>query len=110
MSWVVMILVLIGTFFVFVAALGVFRMPDFYMRMHAATKAGAFGASLMMLAATLHFANAEVFVICILSVIFFYLTTPVAAQTIAGIAYKKGVPLWTDTRVDRLDRQNNDGK
>ena len=34
------VLLVAGGFFVFVAALGVLRLPDLFMRMHAATKAG----------------------------------------------------------------------
>ena len=45
MDIVVAILIVLGAFFAFVAALGIVRMPDLYTRMHAATKAGAFGAT-----------------------------------------------------------------
>lgn len=57
MSWIVAILMIAGAFFAFMAALGVSRLPDFYMRTHAATKAGAFGASLLLLAAAIHFGS-----------------------------------------------------
>lgn len=34
---------LLGTFFVVVASIGILRLPDLYIRMHAATKAGTVG-------------------------------------------------------------------
>ena len=35
-----------GTLFAFVAGLGVLRLPDVYMRLHASTKAGTLGVAL----------------------------------------------------------------
>lgn len=94
MTWLTSFILVTGTFFAFVAALGVMRLPDFYMRMHAATKAGAFGATLLLIAAAIHFGNLRASVTCALIIIFFYLTTPAAAQYIAQAAYRKDVPIW----------------
>ncbi|MFT4901768.1 MAG: multicomponent Na+:H+ antiporter subunit G [Lentimonas sp.] len=102
MSVIVAVLMVLGAFFAFVAALGVNRMPDFYMRMHAATKAGAFGAALMLLAAALHFGSLRVSLTTLSIIIFFYLTTPVAAQTISEAAYRRGVKLWPKSGRDQL--------
>ena len=102
MSWLVAILLVVGAFFAFVAALGVIRFPDFYTRMHAATKAGAFGAALLLLAAAIHFGSVRAIVSSIFIIVFFYLTTPVAAQTIAQAAYRRGVALWWKTGRDQL--------
>lgn len=102
MSWIVAILLGAGAFFAFIAALGVNRLPDFYMRLHAATKAGAFGASLMLVAAALHFGNVHSIVSALLIIVFFYLTTPIAAQAIGQVAYRKKVPLWHKTGHDQL--------
>jgi len=102
MSIVVAILMVLGAFFAFVAALGVNRMPDFFMRMHAATKAGAFGAALMVLAAALHFGSLRAAITALCIIVFFYITTPVAAQTVGETAYRKGVKLWEKTQSDQL--------
>jgi len=102
MSLIVAIFLLCGAFFAFVAALGVIRLPDFYMRMHAATKAGAFGATLLLLGAAIHFGSLRAIITCALIIMFFYLTTPIAAQTIAQAAYRKKVPLWAKTGKDQL--------
>jgi multicomponent Na+:H+ antiporter subunit G len=102
MSILVAILMVLGAFFGFVAALGVTRMPDLFMRMHAATKAGAFGAGLMLFAAALHFGTVRAVVTAICIIVFFYLTTPVAAQTLAEAAYRKGVKLWPKSGRDQL--------
>ncbi len=102
MIWLVAILMVAGSAFALIATIGVFRMPDLYMRMHAATKAGAFGASLMLLAAALHFGSLRALLTAVLVIVFFYMTAPVAAQTVAEAAYRKGVKLWPASRVDHL--------
>lgn len=105
MNWIVAALMVLGAFFAFVAALGVNRLPDFYMRMHAATKAGAFGATLLLIAASLYFGSLRTSIISILVIVFFYLTTPTAAQSIARAAYRKNISMWTPaTEKDELER------
>lgn len=102
MDYVIAILIVIGSGFALIAALGVLRMPDFYMRMHAATKAGAFGALLLLLAAALYFGTFRAVVTSILVILFFYVTTPVAAQTLAESAYRRGIKLWDRSEIDKL--------
>ena len=44
------VLIIVGSIFALVAAIGLLRLPDVYSRMHAATKAGTLGSGLMMIA------------------------------------------------------------
>ena len=87
-------LVLLGCSFVFIAALGVWRFPDFYTRMHAATKAGAFGGGLLALAADLLFMQWGAWIQGFLIIGFFYVTTPVAAHLLGRAAYLRKVFLY----------------
>lgn len=114
MDWVVAILMIAGMFFAFVASLGVVRMPDLYTRIHAATKAGAFGSSLILIAAALHFGSLRAAIMAVLVVVFFYLTTPVAAQALSDAAHRLRIPQWSGTKVDELaedeeEEGNNSG-
>jgi multicomponent Na+:H+ antiporter subunit G len=102
MNILIAILIVVGSAFALIAALGVVRMPDFYMRMHAATKAGAFGALLLLIAAALYFGSLRAVLTSLAVIFFFYLTTPVAAQTLAESAYRRGIKLWDKSLVDRL--------
>jgi len=102
MNWIVASLLIAGAFFAFIAALGVNRLPDFYMRLHAATKAGAFGASLLLVATAIHFGSLRSIITSLLIIVFFYLTTPIAAQAIAQVAYRRNVGLWHKTGHDQL--------
>lgn len=45
------ILMVIGSLFCLVSAVGMLRLPDTLMRMHAATKAGTLGTGLIVVAA-----------------------------------------------------------
>ena len=47
-------MLVVGGIFTFLAAVGIFRLPDVYTRMHAASKAGTVGSGLMLIAAGLH--------------------------------------------------------
>jgi len=88
------ILILAGALFSLIAALGVVRMPDLYCRMHAATKAGAFGLSLILIALCVLVPEPQVIIQSLLIVSFFYLTTPIAGQMIGRAAMMRGVPFW----------------
>lgn len=81
------ILLLIGSAFVLVAALGVIRLPDLYSRMHAASKAGAVGGGLILLAVAVISLDVSVAVRAIVGMIFLVLTTPLAAHLLARSAY-----------------------
>lgn len=88
------IIILLGAFFSFLAALGVVRMPDLYCRMHAATKAGAFGLSLLLIALCILAPEPRVIIQSALIILFFYLTTPISGQMIGRAAILRKVPFW----------------
>jgi multicomponent Na+:H+ antiporter subunit G len=93
--------VLGGAAFMFVAALGVVRLPDVYTRMQAATKASTVGVVGMMFGvAALHY-DWSVTIRAVLVAAFFLLTSPIAAHAIARSALARGVPVAPGTRVGR---------
>jgi multicomponent Na+:H+ antiporter subunit G len=102
---------LIGGAFTLIGALGLIRMPDLLLRMHATTKAGALGAGLIAVASAFHFADAAVVVRAVSILAFVVLTAPVAAHIIGRAGYFKGVPLWDRTVKDdlkeKLDTDNH---
>jgi multicomponent Na+:H+ antiporter subunit G len=99
----VAVLMVAGAGFVLVAALGVLRLPDLPMRMHAATKAGALGAGLLLLAVAAGAPGAGVAVRALAALAFLALTAPVASHAIGRAAYRAGeMPLWEGTVTDEL--------
>lgn len=96
------LLIIIGALFMFVAALGVFRMPDLFLRMSATTKAATLGAGFILLAAAVYFNDFGVTTRALATIVFLLITAPVAAHMIGRAAYFNGVPLWEGTIVDEL--------
>jgi multicomponent Na+:H+ antiporter subunit G len=96
------VLVLIGSFFVFSAAVGVLRMPDVYTRMHAATKAGTLGSGVILVGVALVAVDTAVFLRALAAVLFLVATTPIAAHLLGRAAYISGVPTWEGTDFDEL--------
>jgi multicomponent Na+:H+ antiporter subunit G len=96
------LLFIIGSFLMFLAGLGLLRLPDVFLRMSAATKASTLGAGFILLAAALYFEDLGTTSRAIATIFFLLLTGPVAAHRIARAAYIDGVHLWEGTIRDDL--------
>jgi multicomponent Na+:H+ antiporter subunit G len=94
-----------GTLFVFVAGLGVLRLPDVYMRLHASTKAGTLGVALNAAGVVIFFPDLGLVTRAVALVLFLLLTAPVSAHMIGQASYfasdELGGTLWEGTIVDR---------
>jgi multicomponent Na+:H+ antiporter subunit G len=80
-----------GTLFLIIAAIGVFRLPDAFQRMHGATKAGTLGATLVVLGAA--GVTGSGLLSTGLTVLFLLLTLPVGAQLLGRAAYMSGATI-----------------
>lgn len=86
-EWLAAALLLIGAFFLLVGAIGLVRLPDFFMRLHAPTKASTLGvggvllASMIVAAAQGRIGFAE-----LLITLFVFVTAPVSANLMAQAA------------------------
>lgn len=95
---------LIGTFFTVVAALGVVRFPDLYMRMSAATKSTTLGCGFMLLGGAIYFSDDFGVTARAIAVIgFVFLTAPVGAHMIGRAGYISGAKLWNKSVVNELE-------
>ncbi|MFW5653624.1 MAG: monovalent cation/H(+) antiporter subunit G [Planctomycetota bacterium] len=103
-------LVLLGAGFSLLAAVGLIRMPDLYMRMQSATKAGTLGLACTALAAGVHFGNAATAMEAILVIMFAFATAPIASHLISRAAWVIGVPLWRQTVRDDLSERGHLGR
>lgn len=96
---------LAGGIFALIAGLGLVRLPDVLIRMHASTKAGTLGAGLILGAVAVFFGDAATVTRAVAGIWFLLLTAPVAAHMIGRAAFKVGVPLWkTDIEKSVLDK------
>jgi multicomponent Na+:H+ antiporter subunit G len=83
-----------GGSLIFVAALGVLRMPDVYLRMHASTKAGTLGVLMIALALVITGADAGVVSKALAVFAFVLLTVPIGSHLIARAAWRGGQEPW----------------
>lgn len=97
------LLILLGVFFMLVAAIGLLRLPDFYTRMSAITKGATLGMGLIVTGIGIYFNDPEM-MLKILAILFFTLiTSPVAAHAITRAAIHKKVTLWKKTNVEEFE-------
>jgi multicomponent Na+:H+ antiporter subunit G len=102
-------LLALGSLFSLVAALGMLRLPDTVMRMHAATKAGTLGAGLILIGEAFFYAELGITLRALAAIAFLLLTAPVAAHLIGRAAYYSGIKLWQKTRIDQLAERYRTG-
>ncbi|MCT4654864.1 MAG: monovalent cation/H(+) antiporter subunit G [Cohaesibacter sp.] len=98
-------ILIVGALFALLAGVGMVRFPDLYTRMHAASKAGTLGSGLMLLALAIYSAEFSVVSRALAGIVFFLLTTPVAAHLLARAAYMRGTKPWEGTIMDEYKGQ-----
>ena len=94
------VLMLLGTAFTLIAAIGLLRLPDLYTRMHAVTKAGTLGVGFLLISAAVAFGEVSVATRAIVAFLFVMFTAPVSAHLIGRAGYLGNVPLWEQTSFD----------
>lgn len=101
-------LLIIGTSFLLIAAIGLVRLPDPLQRMHSATKAGTLGATLMLAGVMLLSDIDELGLTSALTMLFLLLTLPIGAQLLGRASYVSGTKLKgleDDPLASELDRE-----
>ncbi|MCO1335437.1 monovalent cation/H(+) antiporter subunit G [Microbulbifer sp. OS29] len=88
------LIILMGSFFGFSAALGLLRMPDFYTRMSTSGKGATVCCGLLLAGVALLFNDAQVTARAIAAILFLLLTVPIGVHMIARAAYRAGTPMW----------------
>tara|TARA_R110002072_G_scaffold151503_6_gene300912 strand:+ start:8019 stop:8393 length:375 start_codon:yes stop_codon:yes gene_type:complete len=93
----------LGTLFVLLAAIGVIRMPDTYLRISVTTKAATLGIGLILGAAAVYFSDISITSRVLAIILFILLTAPVGAHLIGRASYFIGVKLWKKSVIDDLE-------
>lgn len=86
------VLFVVGVGFIIIAGIGVARLPDTFQRMHAATKAGGIGTTLVVLG-VLFVSEVARPLTEALTILFMLLSLSVASQLLARAAYMSGAAL-----------------
>jgi len=85
---IVSLMLLIGAFFTLVGAIGLVRLPDFFMRLHAPTKATTLGVGGMLLASMAYALKDGVLLHELLITLFLFVTAPVSAHLLSQAAIR----------------------
>jgi multicomponent Na+:H+ antiporter subunit G len=104
-DYLIMLLSAVGALFILLAAIGILRMPDLYLRISVTTKAATLGIGLVLAGAALYFNDYSVTSRVLAIILFLFLTAPVGAHMIGRAAYFIGTPLWKKSVVDDLKGQ-----
>ena len=84
---VIAFFVLIGAGFALVGSIGLWRMPDFFTRLHGPTKATTLGVGGILLASALYFSDAGLISVHEIMVsVFLFITAPVSAHLLCQAA------------------------
>ena len=100
------LLSLVGALLYLMAAVGLLRLPDFYTRCHAPSKAATLGLLLVAFGSILTHGGADVafWLETILLVFFVLLTVPISTQLLVRGAAARGIPHAPNTRGEPTDR------
>ena len=97
------IFVVMGAMFALVASIGILRLPDFYTRIHAASKAGTVGSVLALVALAIVSVQTAEVLRAIAAIVFFFLTAPISAHLLGKAAYSAGYRMWSGSVLDEMD-------
>lgn len=108
MAVVAGILVIIGSTFSLLAAVGIIRLPDVYTRMHAASKAGTVGSGLLLITLGLYSLDGATLSRSLAGFVFLLLTAPISAHLLARAAYAAGYRMTEITVVNEMPQEEID--
>ncbi|KXU91368.1 cation:proton antiporter [Paraburkholderia monticola] len=97
---IVCLLLLVGSLFMLIGAVGLARLPDFFMRLHGPTKSTTLGVGGIVLASVVYFSVHHNFASLheLLIPAFLFLTAPISAHMLAKAGIQQQVPLSGVTR------------
>jgi multicomponent Na+:H+ antiporter subunit G len=98
----ILIFLVLGTIFIFIASIGLIKMPDVYLRMSASTIAATFGVSSMLIGVAIYFGTTGMAFHVAGVIVFLILTVPVGAHMIGRASHINKLPMWDKTFRDDM--------
>jgi multicomponent Na+:H+ antiporter subunit G len=97
------VLILFGSALMFLAAVGLWRLPDALCRAHALAKSSCLGVLLLLIAAALVLYDHGwgILLILLFTGIFQFVTIPISAHLFGRLAFRKQVPLWKSREASK---------
>ncbi|MDQ3535363.1 MAG: monovalent cation/H(+) antiporter subunit G [Bacteroidota bacterium] len=96
------IFIWIGVIFMIISAIGIIRLPDFYIRMSAITKAATLGVGFIATGIGIYFNELWIVTKVIAIIFFMILSSPVAAHVISRAASQHHIPFWKITNLNEF--------
>lgn len=90
----------LGLFFTFVGAVGIYRMPDAYHRIHAASKCSTLGMIGLLLAVVFHVGSVAIIAKAAMVLVFAFVALPVGSHMLARAAMLSRSRQWRHTLCD----------
>jgi multicomponent Na+:H+ antiporter subunit G len=100
--------VLLGSIFLFLGALGIYRMPDLYNRLQAGTKASTLGAMSVVLGVGLM--QPDWLIKLIVIILFIGISNPLSSHALARASYRSGVLPFYKKKIDAYEEEVNKSK
>ena len=101
-DWIIIILSTVGVATILLAAVGIVRMPDIYLRISVTTKAATMGMGLLLIGAAVYFNELGITSRVIAIIIFLLITAPVGAHMIGRASYFTGIKMWKKSAYDDI--------
>lgn len=96
-------LLLLGALLSLLAAVGVLRLPDVFLRMQASAKASTLGLGCLLFGAALQVPDVGSIMRLASIGAFVMLTAPITAHVVARASFLRRTPLWSGTVVNEHD-------
>lgn len=108
-EWTAAAVIVIAAIFLLVGAIGLVRLPDFYMRLHAPTKASTLGVGGTLIASMLvSVAQGRPGLAELLITLFVFVTAPVSANLLAQAALHLQLPSKAPVPADAVPERSPD--
>ena len=95
----VSLFLLLGSLFTLIGAIGLYRLPDFFTRLHGPTKATTLGVGSMVIASMIYFSavRGSLSLHELLITLFLFITAPVSCHMLAKAALQQKLPIKPGT-------------
>ena len=103
LEYIGLFFVLLGSIFLFLGALGIYRMPDLYNRLQAGTKASTLGAMSMVLGVGLM--QLDWLIKLIVIILFIGISNPLSSHALARASHRSGIRPFFKKKIDDYEAE-----
>lgn len=106
LEWLTAFSLLVGAMLTLLAAIGLLRFPDTFLRMQATAKASTLGLACLLAGAALQLPDVSSIIRLGSIAAFIMLTAPLSAHVVARATLRRAMPLWEGTVLNEYEPAN----